>query len=309
MKKILTVIMLVVLMVIGGQKIGAAENTGIYLSPPYTDISVDVSRMENFFYLTVGNNSSVEESFNISVVDFGSLDETGGVAFLTVDPDKSERKYALASWISLEKDVVTIASGKSEKIKVTILNKETLAPGGHYGAVLATLKSEPGNKQDKVGVNQSLASLIYVQKIGGEIQDLKFKRMEFSKNIFNFPKTVKLRFGNNGNVHVVPRGTVEIKNGTGVIVAKGIINGDSGKILPESFRILELSINRVKKWSWPGIYSLEINYRYDGLESVEKVETKIIYVGYEGTVIVFGLSVITATVVTLILRQKKRKVR
>ena len=124
--------------------------------------------------------------------------------------------------------------------------------------------------------------------------------------IFYFPKTVKLRFGNNGNTHVVPRGKVEIKNKQGEIVAQGIINGDSGKVLPESFRVLEVPMRRIKHWNWPGVYSLEVSYRYDGLDSFSTVKMTVVYAGFEGAVEVLGISGATAVVVILIIRRKKR---
>lgn len=129
---------------IGCQKVMAAEKGGLFLSPPSVDVTVGQTQPENSFDLEVGNNGLAAETLDLSVVDFGSLDETGGIAFLTVNSNEGERKYALASWISLEKSEVTVSPGKVEKIRVTILNKETLAPGGHYGAVLATVRSETG---------------------------------------------------------------------------------------------------------------------------------------------------------------------
>jgi hypothetical protein len=299
-------IWLITLVAVGSQKVLAAENSGLYLSPPSVDITVGSSQPENAFYLTVGNNIQTETTFDISVVDFGSLDETGGIAFLTVNDDKNERKYALASWISLEKETVTVMPGKTEKIKVTILNKDSLTPGGHYGAVLATVRSSATGVQDTVGINQSLASLIYVLKTGGEKPNLTFKSLEFNRNIFYFPKTVDLRFQNSGNVHVVPRGKVEIKDQNGVIVAKGIINGDSGKILPETFRVMELPINRVRSWIWPGVYSMEVDYRYDGLESFSSFKTRVIYVGFEGVVMVLGIAVLTTGAMVMVFRKNKR---
>lgn len=296
----------IILAIIGNSKILAVENNGLFLSPPFIDISVDIKQPEKFYYLEIGNNTRTETVFDISVVDFGSLDETGGVAFLTVNNDKNERKYSLASWISLEKQTVTVMPGKTEKIKVTILNKDSLSPGGHYGAVLATVRAAADRTKDMVGINQSLASLIYVQKTGGEKPNLIFKSWEFSKNIFYFPKTVKIRFENNGNVHVVPRGKVEIKNSRGEIVAKGIINGDSGKILPESFRIMGLPIEKVKLWNQPGIYNLDVSYRFDGRDEFSSMKTKVIYVGFEGVLVVSGLALITALVITLILRKIRR---
>jgi hypothetical protein len=309
MKRIILALLVIGWGAAGGQKVVATENKGLYLSPPGVDITVGSSQPENSFYLEIGNDDQTGVVFDISVVDFGSLDETGGVAFLTVNSDKSERKYALASWISLEKNTVTVEGGKSEKVKVTILNKDSLSPGGHYGAVLATVRSETMKDQDVVGINQSLATLIYALKKGGEIPNLTFKSLVFDKNVFYFSKTVKLRFENSGNVHVVPRGKVEIKNNSGEIVAQGIINADSGKVLPESFRTMELPINRIKHWNWPGIYNMEVDYRYDGLEAFSSVKTRVIYVGFEGAVIVLGLSGVITVAMTLVIRRKTRKVR
>jgi hypothetical protein len=304
--KMVIFVLLVILGVSVGQGVLAAENGGLYLSPPYIDITVGSSQPENSFYLTVGNNIQTETTFNLSVVDFGSLDETGGIAFLTVNDDKNQRKYALASWISLEKETVTVGVGKTDRVKVTIVNKDSLLPGGHYGAVLATIRTSAQRSADMVGINQSLASLIYVLKSGGEIPNLTFKSLEFNKNIFLFPKTVKLRFQNSGNVHVVPRGKVEIKTGNGMIVALGIINSDSGKVLPESFRVLTLPINRVKSWIMPGIYNLEVSYRYDGREDFSSFKTRVVYIGFEGLAMILGLGLGAIGVITVILRKIRR---
>jgi hypothetical protein len=279
------------LMVMSGKKV-LAEG-GFYVNPPFTDVEIKPDSEESSFELEIGNRSQTEAVFKMTVADFGSLDETGGVAFLTVSKDNNERKYALASWISLERDLVTVSPGKTEKIKVTILNKGSLTPGGHYGAVLATVKSASGVSSDAVGVNQSLATLIYVLKAGGEKPSLVFKSLEFGKNLFYFSKTVKLRFWNNGNVHVVPRGTVEVKNISGEIAAKGIINEGSVRVLPESFRVMELPMRKVKFWNWPGKYTIEVNFRYDGNEILTNVKTEIFYVGYEGTILILaGLGII-----------------
>lgn len=157
-----------------------------------------------------------------------------------------------------------------------------------------------------VGINQSLATLIYALKSGGEIPDLKFNSLEFNKNFFYFPKSVKLRFENNGNVHVVPRGTINITDSSGKIVAQGIINANSGKVLPETFRTLEVPINRINIWNRPGIYRLEVNYRYDGLATFSTVKTTVVYFGYEGAVILLVIAGGAALATYLILRKKRR---
>jgi hypothetical protein len=263
----------------------AADNGGIYLSPPFEEIEINNEKSEVEFELEIGNNSQTSQVFDLSVVDFGSLDESGGVAFLTTNTDNSQKKYALASWIVLEKSEVIVAFGEKEKVKVTILNKESLSPGGHYGAVLVTYRNEERPEGDKVGINQSMASLIYVQKSGGETKNLILRNVNWKDPLFRVIKKVELRFENNGNVHLVPRGKIEISY-LGKLVAKGIINEGSAIILPESFRRLEVEIDWFSKWKWPGIYSVEIDYRFDGNETFKKDKNSFFYVGIEGIILV-----------------------
>lgn len=279
-----------------------AVNNGIVISPPFVDVEIKTNDSHQEFNLTLTNNSQIEQTLNFSLVDFGSLDESGGVAFLTADNRPGDRKYALASWLSLEKDWVIIGPHKSQQIKITILNKESLSSGGHYGAVLATLKNDLGG-QEEVGLNQALATLIYVQKTGGEKKSLLLKNVEFNQNIFNLPKLFKLKFENNGNVHLTPRGIVEIKNYQGKIIAKGIVNQNSGIIIPESFRIFETKISKTPKFLWPGKYSAKISYRFDGKTDFISYEKNFWYIGYEGILVILFISLSISVLILYILRK------
>ncbi len=268
------------------KEILGVESKGAYLSPPFADIEI-INNEDKEFELEIGNDGEADLVFKLSVVDFGSLDESGGVAFLTANPSKDERKYALASWISLEKSEVVVAAKSKEIVKITILNKESLLPGGHYGAVLATLRNEEKSLGDKVGVNQSLASLLYVQKSGNEKRNLVLRNIYWRNPTLKLLDEVELRFENNGNTHLVPRGKVEIKNIFNKVVAKGIINEASAKILPESFRKMIVEINYFQKWKWPGKYLIEIDYRFDGRETFSKYQNSFYYVGGEGIIFLF----------------------
>jgi len=269
----------------GFKKTEAIDNMGVYISPPFIDMVMGATDAQKDFVLELGNNSPATIMVNLSVVDFGTLDESGGVAFLS-SKENGDRKYALASWMSLEKDWVIIAPNKKEKIKITVLNKESLTSGGHYGAVLATVKSEAKLGKDMVGLNQSLASLIYIQKTGGEIKNLILKNVELKSSWRQFVDKANIRFENNGNIHLVPRGKVEVKSSWGKLVAKGIINEASAKILPESFRVFSLPIKTLNMWIWPGKYTAEISYRYDGKDNFVVFQKQITYVGREGVIMI-----------------------
>ena len=85
-----------------------AEGEGaLSVSPLFTDITLGASESSQEFFLTVANTTADPVVLRLSLVDFGSLNESGGIAFLGKDASGTNR-YALASWIIPEKDVVTL---------------------------------------------------------------------------------------------------------------------------------------------------------------------------------------------------------
>lgn len=278
-------------------EIKAAETSGYYLSPPMSQILME--KTDGEVKLDIGNNTDSEVTIRLSVVDFGSMDESGGVAFLGKEGTEVERKYGLASWIVLPKDSLIIPARSKERVKILIVNKDSLSPGGHYGAVLATIEDSDVSS-DKVNVKQSLASLIMVKKTGGEIVGLGLKDYELDGSWLLKPKEIKIRWENFGNVHLVPRGRVEIADSFGRRVATGTVNEDSKIILPETFRYYKDKIRWEKQWLWPGIYRATIFFRYTDNPSFEKNSFEFWYVGK----IWLGLGIIVMTGIGWLLFKK-----
>jgi hypothetical protein len=278
---------------------------GYYISPPFQNVKIDGGMKQVVTEIEIGNDTQDGQTFDLSVMDFGTLDEAGGVAFLATGKSDYEKKYSLASWISLEKNRVEVAPGGREKIKITILNKESLSPGGHYGAVLLTVKGAEGQKA-QVTLVQSYATLFYVQKTGGEKPSLKFMGTEIKKIWWDLHQKVKLRFENNGNVHLIPRGKVVVKDLHGEEVSRSIINGESGLILPESFRQYQVETRPLGGWRWPGKYTFEVDYRYDGKDSFSTVNKDIFYFGREGVILASILALGSFGVMWFVVRKHRQ---
>lgn len=238
---------------------------GLTVTPAFQEITLDQNDDQKNLPVSLTNTTSGMVTLRVAAYDFGSLDESGGVAFLGASNDL-EKKYTLASWMHLEKDTVIIAPGETVTVRVTIENRSTLSPGGHYGAL--TFKTENSSQGaitgDAVSVNQLFSTLIFAKKIGGEIYDLELKAAEYRNNFVKFQDRIDLRFTNSGNVHVVPRGTVVVSDSLGRIIAKGIINEESSLILPESIRIYPVMLKSLAWCFFPGKYTIAIAYRYDG---------------------------------------------
>lgn len=252
------------------------KSSGISISPFVQEIIIDASDVEKSYTLRLTNNTSVVQTIALRAQDIGSLNETGGV--LLEGSKGFSQKYGLTSWLSLEKSSVVIDPGKSAEVLATVSNRETLQPGGHYGAVIATINAVDPKTGNEVTVQQELTSLLLINKAGGAKYDLKLAGATHNGNLVRLPDTVRLRFQNPGNVHVVPRGIVHLRSPSGQVVAQGIINDESAYVLPESYRQMYVELKPMgKQFNVPGEYSIDIDYRYDEINRYATVSQQSRY--------------------------------
>jgi hypothetical protein len=249
-----------------------AANTpgGFSVSPAFQEVTFDAEVSQVEFSVTLTNGTDQAVVARPTVVDFGSLDESGGVAFLGQTKDMG-KKYALASWMRTEKDVLFLDGGETESLRMTIENRDALSPGGHYAAILFRIGKTEDEllAENKVAVEQLVSVLVLAKKKGGERPDLKLKEILWSQGYFQAPSDIQLRFQNDGNVHVVPRGTAVLTDPLGREVGKGIINPESGFLLPETLRAYQIDLRSLSRSIFPGKYTLTVHSRYDGRENFD----------------------------------------
>lgn len=237
---------------------------GISLAPFEQQVTILPTDDVKSFDVVLTNHTASLQELGLSVRDFGSLNDTGGI--LLEGSNNYTQKYGLASWLSLGTDTVVLQPNESRSVLVSVLNRSDLQPGGHYGAVVAAVNSLNDQTGNHVVINQQLLSLVLVNKSGGEHYDLKLAGISQNGNWLQLPNVVKLHFQNPGNVHVIPRGTVKLIGPDGGTVAQGIINDDSSFVLPETFRDIYVPLIPTGSGGlWPGVYRVEADYRYDGI--------------------------------------------
>jgi hypothetical protein len=277
----------------------AAGDLGISFSPAFSEVEVKADQLRVQYELKLKNHNRFDQNFRLSVVDFGSLDEEGGVAFIGQSTSELEHRYGLASWMTPEKNTVFVPAGGEAKLVVTIDNRASLAPGGHYGAVLATAITDTGQDvvNPRVGVKEVLSSLVLASKDGGARQELKLVQQAGNGTWWRLPTTVALRFQNSGNVHVTPRGVVEVKDPVGTVVQRAAINEGSGVILPESFRRFHTPLMSLQTAWMPGIYQILTTYRYDGTDTTQTITTNVWYCG---AVVVWLVALMAALAVAVL---------
>jgi hypothetical protein len=255
------------LVLLGGVSSAAApqQPKGITVSPAFQQVTVPAGSVQAPVKFTLTNNKSAPQNISLSVADFSSLNESGGLFFVGTNPTALQKKYGLAKWFSLPQKSLTLQPKQTVNINAEILNLPDLSPGGHYGALMISLGNGAAG-DNSVGISPVASSLLFVAKLGGDTHKLGLADVTFSHSLFSLPGTIQLRFHNDGNTHLVPRGTVYITAPGGKVVIKGIINGDSGIILPQTFRRYSVPMQKIGNSNAAGKYQLHVDFRFDGID-------------------------------------------
>jgi hypothetical protein len=288
----------------------SAQAAGVTVSPAFQDVVLTQAMNGKDITVTLTNQSSVGLNFALSSADFGTLDETGGVAFLGTPATELEHRYGLVSWLTLDRNTVFLPAAGSKEILVHIDNRPSLAPGGHYAALLATAVSDSGvaPADPKVKLHQVIASLILVRKDGGAQPGLDLTGFEPQpKNWLHLPSRVQLRFHDAGNVHVVPHGTLSLTDASRKQISKGIINEDSVAVFPQSYRRMTSSLLSIRHPWLPGRYTLTANYHFDGDNTFSKESVSFWYLGNVLTALLTALILVLSVAILWVLRKIRHR--
>lgn len=249
-------------------KASAHAINGLTVSPPLREVTLGPGLLETATEISLQNTTQETITAHLQLVDLKSLGEYGGSS---LDKAGLSDQYDLANWMSLPGgDTVVIAKGETVKIKVNITNRSDLAPGGHYGAVVIT-SSGGSSVSSNVNISQQLVSLLFVKKLGGEVFGLDMEPLSYKGS--SVPDQITTRFKATGNVHVTPRGYIEVTDPGGKVVAKGILNQDSSIILPGGTRQFVTLMQPVAGASKSGRYKITVYYRYDGKNDFQSQST------------------------------------
>jgi hypothetical protein len=267
--KVGALVILVCLITLGsfGHKALAANSqlSKVSLRPFLEQLQLGPTEATRQFQLTVNNDSSFSQIFHLSAVNFGSLNESGGLAFEGANSTKLSGQYGLAKWLSLDQNDIELGAGKQTTVKVTINNGSDLSPGAHYAAVIVTA-SKTTSAPSQLTITPKISSLVFITKIGGEKYDIHLESVDHNGSLFKTPSIASVRLRSTGNTYIVPRGIVSLKQDAGVI-SRGVINGESSIVLPGTVRNFDVplsSVRKIKNGFFFTKYKIQVDYRYDG---------------------------------------------
>lgn len=208
--------------------------------------------------ITIFNVTNSPLPITVSINDFVPSGNTGGVRFLD-DGQLPHQSFSLASWITITKQPeFIIEPGKTTSITFKIQVPLEAEPGTHYGGLLF---AAPDNTQSSANtkVIRKVGALILVAtgntNASGNIQSFSTDKKFYTTPTIGFFSA----FENTGNVHLSPKGQVDIKNMFGHTVKEAHLNPNAQYILPGSEREFTDSI----KTSWMfGRYTANLTFWY-----------------------------------------------
>lgn len=265
--------------------------------------------------IKVVNSNSYDVTLYSSVMNFSSEGENGqGRLTPVIRKESGENSNTLAEWIQVSAEPFLVPKEKSYEVPFSIQIPKDAPPGGHYAAVL--IGTEPltgGVEGAAMTVSSQISSLFFVRikgdtKESGRIQSLKAEHYFYFHQ--NPEVKLSLQFKNDGNVHLQPKGEIDIFSMWGKKMASIPVNQKTsfGNVLPNSTRTYEFIWQADESILDFGFYKAiaTITFGEDEHQN-EDITTSFWIVPLKPLLILIGIFLIFIFITTLIIRRYIRK--
>ena len=215
----------------------SSDSFSLTVTPPLFQLSMSPGESWTST-IKVVNGNPYDVDIYANPVNFEVQGEKGTGKFIPLSSNATT-SYSLASWFTVPTDPIHIPAEKTGAVPFTLRVPENAEPGGHYGAILTGNRPNNSAQGNVVKVSAAISSLFLLRVNGDVIEKGDIREFSLDKRIFQEPKVnFTLRFENKGNVHLLPRGEISIRNMWGKERGKILVNQDSdfGNVLPKSIR-------------------------------------------------------------------------
>src|SRR5438128_4266850 len=177
---------------------------------------------------------------------------------------------SLKDWVRIAAPDVNIPAGEELPIDFSLDVPANASPGSHWGTLLTVLA--PQGTGLGTAVQTRFGLLILVRVLGDVREKLTLESASAPRFTDSPPITLEARFRNEGTVHEAAKGTIEVRNLFGSLVATGTL--PVRNVLPGVVRKIGTSVG---EGFWLGRYSVLLRARY-GAGGEELVAKTIVWV-------------------------------
>ncbi|MBI4599276.1 hypothetical protein HY734_03730 [Candidatus Uhrbacteria bacterium] len=196
--------------------------------------------------IRIANTNDAEHTYYLHTRAFEPKEESGTPAFVPSDAGRA----GLPEWIAFPAGSVTIPAGQSADVSFVIAIPSDVPAGSHYGAIVVSDAPYDVVATNGASVQANTAILIFLTVAGETVEQaalLDFTGPKEGQWLSTAAGTFSYRIQNQGNVHVVPTGTVTFRDAFGRVLGTFDANPGKGRVLPRTTRTFETPFGETNK--------------------------------------------------------------
>lgn len=287
----------------------AQEKQVMSVTPPLFQLSINPGDIWQSSVKVVNGNpyplTVYAELFN-----FKAVGEAGQGRFIPLGEAGGDNA-TLAEWITLPSGPYVIPPEQTADVSFFVEVPENASPGGHYAAI--QISTEPPKNTNELAVltSQVVTSLLFMRVEGDMHEAATIREFRALDAFLDVPDaTFSLRFENKGNVHLQPKGDIQITNMWGTERGTIPVNYQThyGNVLPGTIRDFNFSWKSEFKMTDIGRYKAIATLGY-GENEIKNV-TAVAYfwvIPIKWTLIVLTILGIFITLITLMVKAYVRR--
>ncbi len=241
MKRLISTLVTLALLAVSTVATARAATIDVSITPLTRDLSAKPGETITGT-LDLTNLSNRSQTYVPLARNFTADPDSDGDRPKILPSDETEGPTDLADWIEFALPSVTIAPSATAAVAYRIVVPPDAEPGGHYGVVFATASSAGEPSGSGVTLSGSVGSLILLTVSGDVTVDGSARQLVAvdsggtPRRIFEAPPIhLKLTLRNDGNVHLIPTGTLTVTRGSTTVLTQAL-NQTGGRLLPSSDR-------------------------------------------------------------------------
>ncbi len=199
--------------------------------------------------ITIINTSSTEQTYYLDVIEFSATDTGGEPQFISTQDIEPEH----LRWIVFPSDVITVPAASQGEIPLKISIPSSVGSGGYYAALTISPTPEELIASNGAVVEAKIAVLLLIT-VEGETTE-RAELLDFSSDnsdrwLSSLNLGMSYRIQNQGNVHVLPKGTVKVIDIFGRTILVQDANVTLGRVLPASTRTYKVGVSDGDSEGW-----------------------------------------------------------
>lgn len=256
------------------------------------------------------NNNNTPISGFIRVADYIISDKDGTPVL--IENTELKPKYGAASWISFLYDRATIPPKDFITLDIFVDPPKEIGSCGHYTIVYfqpneTALGSPTGERNSATAVITKIGALLNLTTETKQCtESAEITSFSYPTFLEYGPITVTYDISNNGDIHLSPKGYINLSNALGQLTDQNIL--EEKRIFPETLKSYKHTFG--KKWMF-GPYTIHIKSTYGMNDDKILTKTAVVWVlpWKVMTVVFFALLIFVyfarKSLIALILKERK----